>query len=407
MKTTIPCPLCHALIAPKLGYHEMSLDDVFNIKQSSARSQKDDFLPPQLNMSMPESRDDVSVQLVDEDQSDHPDKGFVPYLNPSMLRVLLEKHIEELGEQILEREVLRSLDPTVFYNLWWYCLRFSLPFPLPILFQTDEETTSLNINSSFQQSTTEEQKEKPKHYCAFGSWDQSIATEGCKSGATCILSLLESLSNENSLPNNQKNVYRLPIQRIIESPSSANFLNENMMLSHFNLQTYTQSDWDQADLSKILVTLVEACDKRDFRPVLECVFRCNHQKIQKTKGQELLLLDAKKKSLHEQTTNNYTTSNDQDLFKSSGTQLDCYRTILYLAKYQCTTAFHVFFPATSKACKGYHFWCSIGAPLPIFDRLFRDALVRLKGDEHSGQLESLHFVSDAALGFRCTFGHIL
>ena len=41
-------------------------------------------------------------------------------------------------------------------------------------------------------------------------------------------------------------------------------------------------------------------------------------------------------------------------------EFDVYRTILYLAKYQCTTAFHTFFPATAKPCKGYHFLVRFG-----------------------------------------------
>jgi len=86
-------------------------------------------------------------------------------------------------------------------------------------------------------------------------------------------------------------------------------------------------------------------------------------------------------------------------------ELDCYRTLLYLSKYQCTSVFHVFFPATAKPCKGYHFWCAIGTPLPIFDHLFREAAKRLRTKDNT--ITPLHDVSDVALGFRCVFGHII
>ena len=87
-------------------------------------------------------------------------------------------------------------------------------------------------------------------------------------------------------------------------------------------------------------------------------------------------------------------------------ELDVYRTILYLAKYQCTTAFHSFFPATVKPCKGYHFWCAIGTPLPMFDRLIRDAVKRANNGGQSVITPSRE-VSDVALGFRCVFGHLI
>lgn len=94
-------------------------------------------------------------------------------------------------------------------------------------------------------------------------------------------------------------------------------LGDDPLLSKFNLQGYFSHVWDDEDLSRILVCLVEACDKRDFKPVIESLLACNEAR-----------------------------------------RFDVYRTILYLAKYQCTTAFHAFFPATVKPCKGYHFWVS-------------------------------------------------
>ena len=93
---------------------------------------------------------------------------------------------------------------------------------------------------------------------------------------------------------------------------------------------------------------------------------------------------------------------------SSPCELDIYRTTLYLAKYQCTTAFHAFFPATAKPCKGYHFWCAIGSPLPMFDRLLRDGVERIKKEKNlQGSLAPNLDVSEVALGFRCVFGHLI
>jgi hypothetical protein len=88
-------------------------------------------------------------------------------------------------------------------------------------------------------------------------------------------------------------------------------------------------------------------------------------------------------------------------------ELDVYLTILYLAKYQCTTAFHAFFPASAKPCKGYHFWCAIGTPLPIFDRLLRDAVKRIGESKAHAGLVPIRDVSDVTLGFRCVFGHLI
>jgi len=104
-------------------------------------------------------------------------------------------------------------------------------------------------------------------------------------------------------------------------------------------------------------------------------------------------------------------------------ELDVYRTILYLAKYQCTTAFHAFFPSTVKPCKGYHFWCAIGTPIPMFDRLVRDAIERINNGSNSSSRQAngndrpnsapsvlaptIHGVSEVAVGFRCVFGHLI
>lgn len=86
--------------------------------------------------------------------------------------------------------------------------------------------------------------------------------------------------------------------------------------------------------------------------------------------------------------------------------LDCYRTLLYLVRYHCTSGFHFFFPTRAKPCKGYHFWCAKGTPLPPFDRMYREAISRLP-DEADRVLCASQEVSDLALGFRSIYGHII
>jgi hypothetical protein len=146
-----------------------------------------------------------------------------------------------------------------------------------------------------------------------------------------------------------------------DSEESAESLEDFPLLSKFNLAGYYSNVWDHQDLSEILVTLVQACDKRDFRPVVESVLR-------------------------------------------RGGNIDCYRTILYLAKYQCTSAFHAFFPATLKPCKGYHFWCPM-VPLPIFDRLFREAVKKVRANNVG--IAPIHEVQEVPLAFRSVFGHLM
>lgn len=92
---------------------------------------------------------------------------------------------------------------------------------------------------------------------------------------------------------------------------------------------------------------------------------------------------------------------------SPSLELDIYRTIMYLSTYQCTTAFHSFFPAAVKPCKGYHFWCAIGTPLPMFDRLIREAVTRANSSKEHNVIAPVHDISDVALGFRCVFGHLI
>ena len=89
--------------------------------------------------------------------------------------MIMEKHVEENGEYILERKNLLHLDPTVFYNFWWNCCRFSLPLPLPI-----------NI------------KDCQYFWCAFAAWDKSVAEEGCQSAMKTVISLQNAIENRQA-----------------------------------------------------------------------------------------------------------------------------------------------------------------------------------------------------------------
>lgn len=174
--------------------------------------------------------------------------------------------------------------------------------------------------------------------------DRQIAMRGCY---TCAKILLDTIPSDNP----QVSGSEQPVESHDDFP----------LLSKFNLSGYYANVWDHPELSEILVSLVQACDKRDFRPVVESVLR-------------------------------------------QGDNMDCYRTILYLAKYQCTSAFHAFFPATIKPCKGYHFWCPI-VPLPIFDRLFREAVKKVRANNVG--IAPIHEVQEISLAFRSVFGHLL
>ena len=246
---------------------------------------------------------------------------------------------------------------------------------------------------------TAEKNHVTYHYCAFASWDKTVALQGCRSAAKAIVAaqIIPSMSE------------RVLHEKLFENPNT-----DMPLLSFFNLQSYAQGDWDHVDLSEILVALVKACETRDLFPVVECVY--NRNAIRQKEKEE-------SEAAHGGTTQSNGWNSLNASFESVGAvsfsfgastetsffpasiELECYRTILYLARYQCTTAFHAFFPTTTRGCKGYHFWCAQGTPLPIFDRAFREA-----ADEY-GKLKKMLVpipdVSDVALGFRCVFGHII
>ncbi|KAL3907453.1 MAG: hypothetical protein SGILL_008869, partial [Bacillariaceae sp.] len=295
----ITCPRCGSLMTPKLAFKQLSLEEALQGANHTAE------LPPQITSQLDEHNCEEVI-----------------YLSPSSLRNGLEQVVDEHGEGILEREKLREMYPELFFNLWWFCSRFQLPLPLPAAKGRGKDA---------------------RQYCAIGAWEYEIAMRGCWSCAKVLLDL--DLSNELQSK---------------EPTLSLESLGDYPLLSKMNLSGYYANVWDHPDLSEILVELVQACDKRDFRPVVESVMK-------------------------------------------SG-KLECYRTILYLAKYQCTSAFHAFFPATIKPCKGYHWWCPI-APVPIFDHLFREAVKRSRSSSKSYGV--VPEVSDVPLAFRSVFGHLM
>jgi len=396
----IRCPCCSFELHPTIGYDIMTIDKVTSrlVNISSITSNNDS--PKESDPSSRVAEDDAMYKdlppqigrKIRDNSVDEYVSGQVPYLNPSKMRIALEMLIEESSEDILERERLRLLDPTVFFNLWWFCARFSLPLPL-----------SISPPSPPSSKTTC----ACKNIIAFAAWDKSVALDGCHSGAKAVLNLqtsfrkssrrvhgtqlqhlIKSFNKPNANPaergQQQADVISRTPQRIsatvetnaiITTPGAGASTNDFPLLSHLTLSA-AQGDWDDADLSSILVTLVEACDKRDFYPAVTRVIQCNtERRARYGRGSRL----------------------------SSGVELECYRCLLYLTRYHCTSAFHKFFPSTRKSCKGYHFWCP-NSTVAIFDRMFRDAISRVRAQ---GNVTPIHTVSDVALGFRSVFGHII
>lgn len=336
---SILCPRCGSLILPMLGFRELSFSEALCVDISSSRGcSVADFsnLPPQIRPIVDSPSPEEKVE-------------YVTYTSPTSLRLALEQYVEEFGEEILDREKLKQLNKEVYYNFLWNCARFSLPFPLP---------TAIRDNGRI------------VHYCVFSGWEKEVADRGCFSAAKVLVNLKGAASDEKDVTNMH-----------INELDSGELTGEMHLLSRFNLQGYYSAVWDHSDISKILVALVEACDKRDFRPVIESVLKAN---LMRREHFKLPHCDGRVNSV----------------------ELDIYRIVIYLAKYQCTTAFHAFFPTTSKACKGYHYWCAIGTPSPAFDRLLKDGEQRLNNKETSDH-GRVHIPSEVALGFRCVFGHLI
>ena len=356
----IGCPRCDNPIVPMLAFREMSIEDALNTHLSSTLDNAfsepgTDFkeLPPQIG------------PIVDSETAD---QGicYVTYINPAVLRDALEHYVEEYGDSVLDRDQLRDLDLEVFVNFWWYCARFSLPLPLP---------TSLDSI----------------HLCAFAAWDRTTAERGCYSAAKAIQPLFR--------PTNFENDSNLATSS--NEPSQVELFDDVPLLSRFNLQGFYSNVWDHPDLSKLLVSLVEACDKRDLKAVIESAIHCNKRRVDAVGNLPDITIDDSR----------YGAINSMVSFGGNTVQmveLDIYRVVLYLAKYQCTSAFHSFFPTTLKSCKGYHFWCASGTPLPTFDRLFRDAVRRVNNNTKDKPVSvTTQDLSDTSLAFRCVFGHLI
>ena len=134
----INCPRCGSLLIPMLGYREMTIDEALHkgdeerATGTSGGVADFDSLPPQIGPEL-----------------ETPDASYVTYISPTTLRLSLERHIAENGEEVLDREHLKSIDPELFYNFWWYCARFSLPLPLPVQHVDGKD---------------------PGHFCLFAAW---------------------------------------------------------------------------------------------------------------------------------------------------------------------------------------------------------------------------------------------
>ena len=362
----VECPCCGTMVQPKIGYFEMP-PHTPDLAKHRTNDNESNELPLQVQNILPSESEEVNDERL----------GSVPYLSPSQMRAQLESIIEDFGEDVLEREKLRYLNSTVFFNLWWFCCRFSLPLPLSISNEKQFDTSDVGAPVY------------NNNCCAFASWDKSIAVAACHSAAKTVLSLQNTIRKSNrpkaapAFKNLVNSFQKSPVEDISSRESSdsgvasgsQNPLKDDFpLLANLNFQSLGQGDWDNADLSAVLVKLVEACDKRDFYPAVEAVLQCNNDRRAK-----------------------YGTISERNV------ELDCYSTLLYLTRYQCTSAFHKFFPTTSKTCKGYHFWCP-NSTVSIFDRMFRDALDRVRAQ---GNITPINDVSDIALGFRSVFGHII
>jgi hypothetical protein len=378
---SIACPRCGSMFVPLLGFKYLEMTEALSLTGiednsldcedlNSSREAIANELPPQLDSSI---RDGQTCGVSLDQQAN---TGFVSYFSPYRLRLMLEQLVEEYGEEVLHRDRLLALDPQIFYNLWWYCARFSLPLPLAIS-ETNESLTHPSENVS-------------GDCCAFASWDKSVAIHGCQSAARAIAAA-ETLHRSPD---------RALYEKLYDNPNT-----NTPILSFFNFQNYAQSDWDDPDLSEVLVTLVKACETRDLLPVVECVFERNSARNQKQNAIRSHEASALNSSFESLGYSSFSVGESHEVTPGRSIELDCYRTVLYLARYQCITAFHAFFPTMTKACKGYHFWCCQGTPWSIFDRAFKEAAQEYL--ERNKVIVPISDVGDVAIGFRCIFGHII
>jgi hypothetical protein len=109
----IACPRCGSMIVPMLAIEEMSIKKALAFDRAAATSSGEstsdncddpvvaDFagLPPQIGPTL----STVSGT----------DVHYVAYRSPSSVRLSLEQHVEERGEEVLVRDLLLQLDPEV------------------------------------------------------------------------------------------------------------------------------------------------------------------------------------------------------------------------------------------------------------------------------------------------------
>jgi len=372
--TTIVCPRCEGTITPLIGFEELDIAELLESEASVGTSATIQQTTTDLDVSgvtQDGEQQGIPPQLESTIKDGHGVKGqsgFVTYLSPQKLRMMLEELVLEYGEEVLDRDRLRELNPEVFFNLWWYSARFSLPLPLAVTPLFNDEGEELAPATDC---------------CAFASWDKTLALQGCLSASKAIMAA-QTLRSKSD---------RVLHEKLYENPNT-----DIPLLSFFNLQSYAQGDWDNPLFSELLVALVKACETRDLLPVVECMY-------QRSQTQDASFTDASFESVGV-VNSSFEALTDSSARSPPVGELDCYRSILYLARYQCTTAFHAFFPTTVRACKGYHFWCAQGtSPYPIFDRAFREA-----AETYSKQQKlqvPISSTSPVALGFRSVFGHVI
>jgi rubredoxin len=104
----IACPRCGSMIVPMLGIEEISMEKALALDIVAHTGSSDcsddtvaDFagLPPQIGPTL--------------STGSGPDVHYVAYRSPSSIRLSLEQHVEEHGEEVLVRDRLLQLDPEV------------------------------------------------------------------------------------------------------------------------------------------------------------------------------------------------------------------------------------------------------------------------------------------------------
>lgn len=229
---TVACPRCAESITPLICYKEMTVNEIIESESTTIGHDNLSSQVADLNDSgISEDTDlqDVPPQLesiikngpASDSRTEQDQPGCVAYLSPLNLRITLEGLVLEYGEAILERGRLRMVNPEVFFNLWWYAARFSLPLPLSVKSCLIDDNPNIDTGSY--------------DCCAFASWDRSLALEGCRSAAKAIVAAQTISSSPDPLL----------CEKLFDNPNT-----DIPLLSFFNLQNYAQIDWDHPDFSE-------------------------------------------------------------------------------------------------------------------------------------------------------------